>query len=151
MWRACFDQYRAMVNGLIAIDFFFEVIKCKCASEYYWDIPFSLCHWVQSNKEQSWFLSSPVVLGPTANELILNPKILTKFLGGKFSTFKELNWPPGEYDEDFVRHVLRVSKKGGVKQNIWEEHKSVMDEGTLKVWMPWKSTRTSHWMQRASY
>lgn len=66
---------------------------------------------MQSNKERSCFLSPPVVLGQTAGELILNPGILTKFIGGKFSTFRELNWPPGENYDDFVRHNLGVNKK----------------------------------------
>lgn len=52
-----------------------------------------------------------MVWGQTAGELILNPGILTKFIEGKFSTFKELNWPPGENYDDFVHHTLGVNKK----------------------------------------
>lgn len=71
---------------------------------------------MQSNKEPSRFLSPPVVLGQTVSELILNPGILTNFKGGKFSTFRELNWPPGENYDSFVRHTLGVNKKKEKKE-----------------------------------
>lgn len=56
-----------------------ELIRHNCASANYWAIHFFPWQWSQSN-ETRLCLSFPVILGQTANELILNLGIFMKFI-----------------------------------------------------------------------